>query len=810
MTPIQSKLITSLNIGTAICFILAAITLGLLSLETNTRLLTGFTALIFITSLFEFLLHINTIPSSLFNILPIHQPFMALNTSIEFLFLCFALFFSLPKKLNYKILSVSLFFSSFLLISAILFLAGYFMGIEYIYGFGSFKPIAPFAAAGFILLGLGLNLHLWQKSMVIDISNIKIPPIVLFIATVLATGIYALLLTAFKEQFFASTALSLLTIFFGFIIAFFMSLCLRLALVARTEANDAKEQSAKTQKALSLIEATLEATADGVLVVDTQQKVTYFNQKFLHMWKIPKKLAAKKEDGKLVNHVLNQLKKPDEFITGIKNVYQNPKVETFVELHFKDGRVFERYSKPQWLNAMVIGHVFSFRDVTNLRKIQAELNYQSTHDVLTNLPNRALLTDRLIQAIRQVKEEELYIAILFVDIDNIKSVNNSISHTAGDLIIKETAERLKKSTENQNTLARFGYDKFVVLLTQLQSQEDCLSTIHLYMGLFEKPYEVNKQSINLAVSLGISLFPKDGDDAETLIKNADTALAIIKDKGGNDFEFYSSNMNAKMLQYMTLEQDLRLAIENNELFLYFQPIIHLKTQRITGAEALLRWQHKRLGFIPPPEFIPIAEKIGLIHKLGDFVLKQATIQLKQWQTFYHDPLRIAVNFSTKQFHLKNLSNTIKNTLKEIQLNPQSLEIELTESLLMEDSELSIENLNALGDMKIRLSIDDFGTGYSSLSYLKRFQLNNLKIDKSFVRDIGIDIQDTAIVKAIIQMAKSLQLNVIAKGVENAAQMEFLLKQGCYEAQGYYFSPPIDANRFTALLKKHMPKPNNHQ
>ncbi len=467
-----------------------------------------------------------------------------------------------------------------------------------------------------------------------------------------------------------------------------------------------------------------------------------------------------------------------------------------------DGTSFpaEYWSYPQWKGEHIVGAAVAFIDITERRVAEKRIRHLAYYDALTGLPNRALFHDRLGKALASARRRREEVALLFLDLDRFKTINDSLGHSIGDHLLNECAERLKKWAREQDTVARLGGDEFVVILTALKDTTDAAVAASRIMKAMSAEFVVQDHLLSVTCSLGISVFPDHGTDGEALLKNADAAMYCAKENGRNNFQFFTQDMNLRAVERMTLENDLRLALEKKGLFLVYQPQWGVATGKITGAEALLRWQHPRLGIVPPDKFIPIAENSGLIIPLGEWVLKTACAQVRQWQEAGLPPLPVAVNVSAVQFRQKGFPALIRQVLQETGLPAQYLELELTESLLLSSADVTLSVLRELKEMGVKLSIDDFGTGYSSLSYLKHLPVYKLKIDRSFVRDIAVDPDDAAITGTIINMAKSLNLKVIAEGVENEEQMSFLRQHNCDEVQGYYFGRPLAAADFAEKLR----------
>jgi diguanylate cyclase (GGDEF)-like protein/PAS domain S-box-containing protein len=444
------------------------------------------------------------------------------------------------------------------------------------------------------------------------------------------------------------------------------------------------------------------------------------------------------------------------------------------------------------------GVVLTSRDITRRKAAEGRIEYLAHHDFLTDLPNRALMRDRLDIALSQALRWHHTVAALFIDLDRFKVVNDTLGHAVADVVLQRVAERLKHCTREGDTVARVGGDEFMVVLPNLASPQGAAAVAQKVLRELEEPMQINGREVFVSGSIGISVFPADTTNGDALIQNADTAMYSAKRLGRNSYQFYTADLNAEMQERLAIEQGLRLAEQRNELHLVYQPKIDLGSRKIIGVEALLRWHSAKLGPISPDRFIPIAEETGLIAPIGEWVLRTACRTIRQWRDEGIE-MPVAVNLSARQFRAPNLADTINGILSEFDVPPEFLEIEITESDVMENAESAIATLGQLKAKGVNISIDDFGTGYSSLSYLKRFPLDTLKIDRSFISNVATDSDDAAIVAAIIALANSLELKVVAEGVETEAQVEFLNRCGCDFAQGYLFSSPVAPEKIPALL-----------
>jgi len=686
-----------------------------------------------------------------------------------------------------------------------------------------------------------------------------------------------------------------------------------------------KQAEEESEAALSLVRATLEATADGILVVDEKGRIVSYNQKLAEMWQVDRELLEAGDDRRAMESILEQLKDPAAFMGKVEELYAQPDAESRDLIEFQDGRHYERVSRPQKILGASVGRVWSFRDVTERKRAEDALrtsetryrtlfernlagvyrttlggrildcneafarifgyesraemlrqpawdfyltpedrnaalgqlrerrfleNYEQClrkrdgsfvwvienatlvpdpegnfthtegtiiditerkraeeqvrhlafHDALTGLPNRLLFNDRLTVSILQSHRSKSRLAILFLDLDRFKVINDSLGHSIGDALLREVSERLGKCVREGDTVARLGGDEFIVLVPGLGHDEDGAKVAQKILAVVRQPFFADGHELFLTTSVGVAVYPADGESAEILVRNADTAMYRAKEQGRDNYQLYTPAMNSRALERLSLENRLRAAISNGELVLQYQPLLDIDTGRIRGAEALVRWHHPDLGLLPPGEFISLAEVSGLIVPIGHWVLQTASRQARAWHKLGFPELTVAVNLSARQFQQADLVAQIKEALRAAELPAEALDLEITESNAMQNAELSISTLWDLKNLGVQISMDDFGTGYSSLNYLKRFPIDRIKIDQTFVRDVTTDPDDAAIASAMIAMAHSLQLSVVAEGVETEAQLAFLREQKCDEMQGYLFSAPVNPDRFEELLK----------
>lgn len=695
------------------------------------------------------------------------------------------------------------------------------------------------------------------------------------------------------------------------------------------KAHDILEKNLELEKSLSLLRATLESTADGIMMVNGKGQVVDWNQKFVEMWRIPSHMLESGTESIGFEYILQQLSNPEAVVADVKYLYENPEWQGELPvLHFKDGRIFERFTQPQRIGSEIVGRVYSFRDITqklleedelrireraieasthgvaiidiskpdmpiiyvnkaferitgyserqilgqnlsllhgskvehvnqkriNLaikelreetvelesyrrsgeifwaevgvapvrdsfdnvkhyvcivnditqrREMEEQLIQQATHDYLTELPNRVLLTDRVDQAILQAKKKGNMLAFLFLDLDHFKMTNDTLGHSIGDRLLQAVSNRLLIATNDFDTVCRLGGDEFVVLLQDIASETQAQQKAEEILHSIAQPFQVDQYNLKITGSIGISYYPKDGDDYESLMKSADLSMYHAKDSGRNTYRSYDKEMNMRIVNRMQLDNALRDSLKRNEFHLVYQPFIQLDTNKIIGVEALLRWHSHILGNVPPYEFIGMAEENGMIIDIGLWVLREACNQLVRWHKQGYNQLSVAVNISGRQFRQTHLSEVIEKILIETGLPAKFLELELTESLLVDNVKHAVETMYELKDMGVKLVIDDFGTGYSSLSYLKQFPVDKLKIDRSFISESINRENDAAITKAIINLGHSLNLEVLAEGVETELQRDFIINNGCDYAQGYYFSVPQKAEELQNFIVQHI-------
>ena len=694
---------------------------------------------------------------------------------------------------------------------------------------------------------------------------------------------------------------------------------------AEHELSEAKKMLEKRMVELdrssSVLRATIESTADGLLVTDESGKVLCHNQLYMDMWPIPPELMETARHLPLIQYCVSFLKDPHQFVLSTQEIYLAWPPESFDVLQFNDGRVFERYTKVRFVEGLNVGRVWSFRDITERRRAesykaqlaaivessndaiivkdlngiitnwnsgaerifgyraseiigcsisllippdrleeeskimklvkrgkltdhfetvrwgkgdkpidvsvtispvknsegkiigaskiarditqrkgsQERIQYLAHYDSLTGLPNRTLLADRMKIAIGNAARYSKRLALLFVDLDRFKLVNDSLGHEIGDKLLKVAAERMQSTIRHIDTISRLGGDEFIVLLSQIVAAEDAARVAEKLIAAVSEPYRIEEHELLLTASVGISIYPESGTQANSLLRNADASMYSAKESGRNRYRFYTEDLTSRVTERLRLERDLRGAIERDEIFVVYQPQIELATRRVIGAEALMRWRHPGRGLVLPASFIPVAEDSGLILPLGEHILRESCVLARQWYDRYGFDVGIAVNISAVQFRQKDFTEVVLRVLADTGISPSCLELEVTESVVMQGVESAIEKMRILGAHGIKIALDDFGTGYSSLSYLRQFHVDRLKIDQSFIDDLPDSTDAEAIIRAIVAMGRSLGLHVIAEGVETEVQAQFLQSIECDESQGYLYAKPMMAREFEAWL-----------
>ncbi|VEG90490.1 EAL domain-containing protein [Legionella spiritensis] len=560
------------------------------------------------------------------------------------------------------------------------------------------------------------------------------------------------------------------------------------------------ERTESLQQSLSLLRSTIESSADGILVLDLDNIIIDCNSKFLTMWHIDESMVKEKNGQELMDYILDKILKPSQFLSHITHFKEHIEETNQFLTRLKNGKIFECYSQPHYLNDNIIGRVWSFRDVTERANLEKKLEYQASHDMLTGLPNRVLLTDRIEHNIQYAVRHKQRFGILFFDLDRFKLINDSLSHAIGDELLRMIAKRLLGLVRKEDTLARLGGDEFVMIVPELADSNSIVNVATRVLQSFRHPFRVAKREILITPSIGISVFPSDGKSVDKLLKNADLAMYQAKEQGGNQFQFYTRQLNEHADKQFKQEAELRRAIEKEEFILYYQPQLDIENHILLSVEALIRWKHPQKGLLLPLDFIPAAEESGLIIRIGEWVIREACRQLLTWKKKKLPLVPIAVNVATQQLRQASFAGMLKDILEEYKIKPELIELEITENVVITNRDI-IRVINQLQEIGVKIVLDDFGTGNSSLNYLKQLHIDRLKIDQSFVQNISTSRSDEVIIEAIIAMARSFNFKVVAEGVETQKQMNFLKKQNCDEVQGYLFSKPVTPDLIETYLEK---------
>jgi len=564
-----------------------------------------------------------------------------------------------------------------------------------------------------------------------------------------------------------------------------------------------KEITAKKQaeEKLRLAARVMESTNDGVLITDLALEILQVNRRF-------RELTGFAEDdvrGKPMRTLFSE-QYGDGFFTRMQEQLEvATRWSDEVWMIDRDGegflaRIYQSLVRDE--RGRPANYVAVFEDITQRKKAEEDLLYLANYDALTGLPNRTLFNERLDRAVIRAKRNRCKMALLFIDLDRFKQINDTLGHNTGDLLLQEVATRLTGSIRQEDTVARLGGDEFLIILEEQETDEDVHTAAAKILATFDTPFVLEGHEVLVGPSIGISIYPEHGKDGRMLLKNADTAMYRAKERGRGNYQIYSGEMNAQSLRRLAMETLLRKALDNDELYLVYQPKVDIATGALTGVEVLLRWQNDSLGNVSPAELIPIAEETGLIVPIGNWIVKTACRQYRAWCDAGLPAMSMAINFSARQLHIAELIPLLRGILEETGMPPEHLQLELTESLLIENAAAALDLFRRLDAMGIGLALDDFGTGYSSLSYLRRFPIDTLKVDKSFIRDALEDSGGEAIVAAIVAMAHSLNLTVVAEGVETEEQLAFLRGIDCDQYQGYLMSPPLKADALKAMVLAH--------
>jgi diguanylate cyclase (GGDEF)-like protein len=567
------------------------------------------------------------------------------------------------------------------------------------------------------------------------------------------------------------------------------------------------DRTLSLQKSLSLIKSTFESSSDGIILLNNEGEIIDYNNKIVSMLQIPQNVIDSKREEEFIEYLTRQLENAEEFANNMHELQANPESISIETITFRDGKIFEYYSQPHKLNDKIIGRILDFRDITKRAMLEKELRHQATHDALTGLANRVKLHEKIRDTIDQSKRESASFGVLFIDFDRFKLINDSLSHSAGDELLKSAAQRLQAAMKPDDLLARLGGDEFVIILPNVGLDNDIKSTVNNLIQTFHEPFVLDGRQVVLTASIGVSIYPQNGQTIDVLLRNADAAMYHAKSLKGDNFQFFTSAMNVESLHKLDQEMEIRQAITNQEFFLVYQPKIDMINENLTGVEALIRWNHPTKGVLLPMDFIPAAEETGLIVPICEWVLRTACKQNKIWQESGYGPIRVAVNVMAQQFKQYNIIEKVKDILTETGLESKYLELELTENVMLSNPEI-IKIVSELKRLGVKIAIDDLNEGHSSSSYLNKIPLDHLKIDNSLIQHVQFNSDDEVIIDAVLAMAKNLNLEVLAEGVEEFDQVRISKKNKVGDVQGYYYSKPLTPDEVEAYFNNHKKTNNN--
>lgn len=557
------------------------------------------------------------------------------------------------------------------------------------------------------------------------------------------------------------------------------------------------EQAEALKNALSIATATLESTHEGMVVVNQNGHILNYNKRFVDMWHISHDLIETKSFKDVLSFLHDQV--TEHHNLGILANNNSPEYGKILEFKLQDGQVYEGFVQAFCVDEIEQGRLYCFKNITQRRNFERELMYKATHDYLTGLPNRILLVDRLKQSLAYARRHKQLLAVLYLDVDSFKYINDTLGHNIGDGLLQAVAGRIRVNIREADTICRLGGDEFVLILTGFDTKEDIEEMIQRLYDSLKSPFYLNEHILEVVVSIGVSIFPEHGEESDLLLSHADTALYDVKEGQRGTWLIYSQGMTDDSCKLMALEAELHYAIDRGQLSMNYQPIISAKTGKIVGLEALLRWSHPTLGQVSPAEFIPIAEKAGMVIPIGEWVFETVSEELCAWQKQGIPDIYVSINVSGIQLNQPDFLAKICNKIAHLKVDPKYFEFELTETILLEHSTHILGTLNQFKEMDIKISLDDFGTGYSSLSYLKRFPVDKIKIDRSFINNMHVEQDSLEIVTAIIAMSHKLGLKVVAEGVEHYQTVKLLQENDCDLMQGFLFCEPVSGDIIASML-----------
>ncbi|HFS6879504.1 TPA: putative bifunctional diguanylate cyclase/phosphodiesterase [Legionella pneumophila] len=681
-----------------------------------------------------------------------------------------------------------------LLFMSLLFASGYVSSLQNAYEWSRFTPMALNTALGFILMSTALLFALLYRCRYHGMSVWPAMPVILGLGMFLINSLLAL--SVHKQQYAnqIDSFLPYVIFILGTIFTLLFTLLLHYVQLER-------KRSRGEQQLRALTEATLDATGDGIIAWNNKGVITHCNHKFSELWRLPFEKVQGQNILCLLTEMCKETENEKRFRENMNTLMQPSKNYNRMTLKLKGNRYLEVHMQTQKTQGLPLVQVFSFHDISDAKNLEHDMMHRNTHDLLTGLPNKALIIDMLNMAIQGVLNNQHQVGVFIIDINRFTQINDVFGRSKGDELIRIIAERLEMGVGKSGTLCRLGGDEFVIIAS-LSSYSDGKKIIDNVLSALKPSIKFYDSQLNVSCSIGISICPQDGIHADELLRCADIAMIRAKKHGRNSYMYYAKELGTYTYERMLLENELYVALGKNEFEQYYQPLFELKTNNIYGFEALLRWKNPRLGLLTPDKFLSIAEDLGLMNEIGTWVVNQACRQLNQWRKKGLPVVKIAVNTTAHQFKNNQLLDDINKALVRYDLPPESLEIELTEQVLLEDSKEVFYVLETLKRKNIGIALDDFGTGYSSLNYIKKFPLDKLKIDQTFIHDMSQSEDNKNLLKAIIYLTETMNLMVLAEGIENQEQLDFLIANGCIYGQGFFFAKPMSPSDCSAFLKKY--------
>ena len=727
-----------------------------------------------------------------YNIANFYPGRMAPNTTISFIMIGLVILIISRSRWTFKMWVASAIIAVSLLFMTLLFASGYLTSLQDAYEWSQYTPMALNTAIGFILLSLALIFALLYRCQYHGISIGRTIPAILGLVMFLTNSLLALSVHKQQYTYNVESILPLIIFIFGSIFILLFSLLLYYAQQERGYSN-------REKKLRALTEATLDGTDDGILAWNKNGLITHCNHKFAELWLLPFETIKGSYILQILGKMGAQAIGQNEFRETMNALIQLSHNHKRTTLKLKRNRYIEVYIQTPKTEDLI--WVLSFHDITVAKNLEKELIHYNTHDLLTGLPNKALIVDLLGITIQGALHNKNMVAVFLIDIDKFTQINDVFGRSKGDELIQIIAKRLQSVVRDSGTLCRLGGDEFVIITTLTNSSES--SQIIESILLAMKPrFDFHESQLNITCTIGVAFCPQDATQAEELLRCADIAMIRAKKQGRNSFMYYTYAFSVFTYAHMTLENELHTALDKNEFQLFYQPLLELKSKKIAGVEALLRWQNPRLGLLTPDQFLSSVEELGLYNDIGTWVLNEACANLKQWHINGLPLIKVSVNITAHQFKNNRLLDDIRNFLTQHDLPASCLELELTEQTLIEGSQEVFDELVWLKKNQITIALDDFGTGYSSLNYLKNFPLDKLKIDQSFTRDMLLNEQNKELLKAIINLAKIFNLSVLAEGVEKQEQLSFLIANDCTYGQGFYFAKPMTSIHSFHFLKNY--------